>query len=313
MKKVSLWKLAALLGGLVVIFISLKLFRSPGLETNLPASLAKFDSAHVTELVIMPARTPGEEIHLVRAGNWMLVSNGKTLRLDQGAGVNALRQLMGLKPERIVSKKKEKWDEFGVGDSTGTRVRVMVGADVEAELVIGKTAYNQMAGQRYGGSTYSFVRMGDATDVYTVEGFLDAQFNRATDDWRDKSLIRIRKDSIDRISFRYPADSSFVLEKNQGRWMIGNQPADSAKVAAYISGIEYKNGTSFAAAAPSGEPFARITFQKGTQVKGTLEAWQTIAGTWFLRSSLQTETFFATDPTTGKGMFAGSENFLRKP
>lgn len=312
MKKVSLWKLAALFGGLVVIFVSLRVFRSPGLESNLPASLTEFDSAKVTELVIVPAKAKDEEIHIAHAGSWKLVRDGKTMRLDQGAGVNAVRTLMGLKPERIVSKRKEKWEEFGVGDSTGTRIRVMAGNSVEAALVIGRTAFNQMAGQRYGGTSYTFVRVGDEPEVYTVEGFLETQFNRTADEWRDKSLFRIKKDSVDRIVFQYPSDSSFVLERRQGKWMVANQLADSAAVVAYLNGMEFRNGT-IAAALPAGDPFATITFTKASKTMGTLEAWQSVAGTWFLRGSVQPDTYFATDPTTGQGMFKGAGSFLAKP
>lgn len=309
MKNVNPWKLAAVFGTLILIFAALKVFRSPGLQSNMPGNLVEFDSAQITDLIIIPAKKR-DEIRLTRAGNWRLIQNNQTLRLEQGAGVNALRMLTVLKPERIMSRKKEKWDEFGVGDSTGTRVRVMNGTSTEADIMVGRSAYNQMAGQRYGGTSYTFVRLTGESEVYAVEGFLDAQFNRGLDDWRDKSLLRIKKDSVFRISFQYPADSGFVVEKVGSMWIASSQQADSAKVKSYLGGLEYKNGTLFASSIAPGSPTATITFHTRKGIAATLDGWFTPAGTWILRSSLQPESAFVFDQAAMRDMFRGSRSFV---
>lgn len=312
MKNANQWKLAAILGGLVLVFVVIKTFRSPMLEGNLPASIASIDTAAVTELIITPGKARAEKVRMVRTGGWKLMRDNQVLRLDQGAGANALRMLTELKPERMVTKRKEKWDEFGVGDSTGTWVRVMAGGSTEAELIIGRSGFGQIAGQGYGGSPFTYVRSADDPEVFTVAGFLDAQFNRTTDEWRDKSFLRLRRDSVTRISFRYPADSSYVVEKRQGRWMLNANPADSAAVIGYLGSMEYRNVQTFASIPPAGSPAMVVTFEKNGRTQATVDAWP-VGDRWTLRSSHQPETYFDVEAATVRDILSGSKRFAPKP
>ncbi|MBY0435815.1 MAG: DUF4340 domain-containing protein, partial [Cyclobacteriaceae bacterium] len=207
MKNANNLKLIALLGGLVLIFVAIRVFRSPSLESNLPKTLATIDSTKVTAIIIKSPRAQSE-IKLARSGKrWELKSGDRTGRLEQGGAITALRSLMDLQPQRIVSKRKEKWNDFQVGDSTGTRVTVMEGDDVEADLWIGKTGFTPAPGNngQFGGSGFTHVRLNGENEVYTVDGFLEGQFNRGFNDWRDKRFTRLLRDSVDKIVFRYPA------------------------------------------------------------------------------------------------------------
>lgn len=311
MKKISHWKLIALFGALLVIFTAVRIFRSPTLEGNMPDRLTDFDSARVTELIIVPARAVNEEVHFVRAGGWKLKNGDQTLRAEQGAASNSLRMLMSLKPDRVVSKKKSKRNEFQVGDSTGTQIKVMAGNSVMANLWIGRSGFSQNPGQQYGGNSFTYVRLDGEEEVFAVEGFLDAQFNRRLDDWRDKSFMRLKRDSADKITFRYPADSSFVLEKGTGNWMIGNQQADEAAVGSFISGLEYKNLKTFADVVPAGNAGIVITIEKGTKIVGLIEAWPGVER-WIVRGSHQSDTFFSTEVGEMKDVTLGKKKFLSK-
>ena len=311
MKNASPWKLAALLGGLVLVFAAVKIFRSPTLEGNLPEYLTKIDSAAVTELIVSAPKTNYEEVRLVKSGGWKLKQGDISLRAEQGAGVNAVRMLMDLKPMRVATKRKEKWNEFSVGDSTGTRVRVMRGGDTEADLWIGRAGFSQVPGQQYGGSTFTYVRLEGDTEVYAVDGFLEAQFNRSFNDWRDKSFLRLKRDSITRIRFRYPADSSFVLERVAGKWMMSNQPADSAAATSFLGAMEYRNVSSFSGNNPAGSPLMVISFEQEAKTLATVEAWPS-EGNWTIRSSHQPDTFFEADVPTRRDVFVGPSKFATK-
>ena len=307
MKNASLWKLVALFGGLVILFASVRIFRSPKLERNLPAVLVEIDSSRVTGLIITPAKTR-VPVRLVERGGWKLEGNEHELRLEEGAAISALRRLMSLKPERLVSKRKDKWDEFGVGDSTGTRVQILVNNSVKTDLVIGRSGFSKTAGQQYGGTGYSYVRVIPENEVYAVEGFLDVQFNRSLNEWRDNSFLRLKRDSVDRIQFRYPADSSFVIENRMGKWMEGTHPVDSVAVVVFLTGMEFRNNSSFTDAKPTGSPEAMITFEKGARTIATIEAWPG-NGIWTMRSSQQPEIFFEADATTRRDIFVGKSKF----
>lgn len=307
MKKIDPWKLAVILLSLVLVFLAVKKFRSPQLEGNLPAALAEIDTADVTALLITPAKDRTAPVKIVKAGGWKLMKGEQALRLEQGAGPNTVRVLTNLKPERMVSKRKEKWNEFNVGDSTGTRVQVMAGNDVVADLVFGRSGFGQTATQSYGGPAFTYVRLHDEEEVYAIGGFLDAQFNRSADDWRDKSFMRLKKDSITRISFRYPGDSSFVLDKVGGKW-VGPGAVDSTEVKSFLGGMEYRNATTFAALAPAGAATVSISMEQSGKVVGTIEAWPA-EGNWTVRSSHQPETFFLMDAAARKDVFVGRKRF----
>lgn len=312
MKNVNNWKLIAVLAGLIAIFAGVKTFLSPTLESSLPAALAEIDSSKVTELVIRPARERGTEIHLTREGNhWTLTSGDRFGRMEQGGSATAMASLMRLKPQRMISKKRTKWNEFNVGDSTGTRVRVIAGNSPAADLWVGRTGFATGADGRFMGGGFTYVRVEGEDEVYAVEGFLEGQFNRGFNDWRDKSFTRLKRDSVDRIVFRYPADSSFVIEKKNGKWMSGAYLADSAAVATYINSFEYKNVTSFAAVAPAGEPAAVITFEKGSRTVARIEGWPS-SGAWTLRSSQQPNTFFSSEGTVATDIWKGRTELIKK-
>jgi hypothetical protein len=308
MKRTDPWKLAVIFLSLVLVFIAVRKFRSPRLEGNLPVSLAEIDTAAVTELIITPAKARRQPVRIAKAGGWKLMNGEQALRLEQGAGPNLLRVLTNLKPERMASKRSDKWDQFNVGDSSGTRVQVMEGASVQADLVIGRSGFGQTASQSYGGPAFTYIRLKDESEVYAIGGFLDGQFNRPLDDWRDKSFMRLKKDSVTRVRFRYPADSSFVLEKVSGKWTSGGATVDSLEVRAYLSGMEYRNATAFAAVAPEGPPSVTVTLEQGERMLGTLEAWPA-DGAWVVRSSHQPETFFSFDAAGRKEIFSYRKRF----
>lgn len=311
MKKTDPWKLAVVLLSLILVFIAVRKFRSPRLEGNLPAVLVELDTAKITEIVITPAKDRSQPVRLARSGGWKLMKGEQTLRLEQGAAASLLRVLTSLRPERVASKRKEKWDEFQVGDSTGTRVQVLAGTSVEADVLIGRSGFGQTPTQAYGGPAFTYIRLQDEAEVYAISGFLDAQFNRAMDDWRDKSFLRVKRDSVTRVTFHYPADSSFVLEKIGGKWTMGGAPADSMEVRSFLSGMEYRNASAFAPAAPAGSPTVSVTLEKNNKTLGTIEAWPG-EGSWAVRTSHQPETFFAIDAATRKDVFASRARFAGK-
>lgn len=309
MKKIDPWKLAVILLGLILVFIAVRKFRSPRLEGNLPATLTRIDTTAVTELMITPAKSRNTPVRIKRSGGWKLMKGNQSLRLEQGAAANALRMLMELRPERMASKRKEKWDEYQVGDSTGTRIRVLADDEVLTDLIIGRSGFGQTASASYGGPAFTYVRIYGEPEVYAVGGFFDAQFNRPLNDWRDKSFTRIKKDSVTRISFRYPADSSFVIERREKNWMLGSESADSAAVKTYLSGLEYRNATSFADVTPAGNApiVINVEGRKGKAL-AAIEVWPAETG-WVARSSHQPETFFQFDETARREVLAGRKRF----
>ena len=66
------------------------------------------------------------------------------------------------------------------------------------------------------------------------------------DSFRDKTVIKSNSSDWSRLVYKYPADSSFTLEKAAEGWTVNGQPADSASVAEYFSAIRNLSDSRFA-------------------------------------------------------------------
>lgn len=331
MKRINNKILIAVLGGLLVIFAAVRYFRTPKLQSSLPSSLIEFDSAATTGIIVTPGRDRTQEIRLTRtSGKWELKLGDRIAKPDQGTGATSIRMLMALKPQRLVSRNPSNWSEYNLSDSAATSVKLMDGDRVQAEIRIGKTGITPGPNGQFGGG-YTFVRLADEDDVYAVEGFLEGQFNKTFDDWRDKSFTRITRDSVIKVSFSYPADSSFVLEKRDSLWYVGGQAADEAKVIGFLGQLEYKNVGRFADDnMVTGQPLITIDFHGRRGVIVTIEAWKPLlressrlrqdsdgqaggqAGdTWIFRSSHQRDVFFSGAGTgVDRDILLGKKHFL---
>jgi hypothetical protein len=156
-----------------------------------------------------------------------------------------------------------------------------------------------MQQQNFGGGVFTYVRLEGEDEVYTVDGFLESSFNRPFNDWRDKSLLRIKRDAIAKVSFNYP-DSGFLVEKRDKKWWIENQLADSVKVKQYLNQLELKNAATFADDfSPSGQPNISLNIDGETGPLATLQAWKRTTD-WVVTSTQQPGIYFSTE---GSGIF----------
>jgi Domain of unknown function (DUF4340) len=287
---------------LVGIFVLVRIFRAPAQQSNLKKELVSLDTAAVTQIKLSPKTEMGE-ISFKRDGNkWTLTKFGKEYNLDLGSANNLLDQLVKLVPQRMVSRKKEKWDDYQVGDSS-TRVQVLTGDDVVADLNIGRIGFNQspaqMQQQQFGGGGFTYVRLTDEDEVYTVDGFLESSFNRSLNDFRNKSLIRLKTDEVTKITFNYP-DSGFVAVKREKKWWIDDQLSDSTKMKSYLNTLNFKNATSFADDfVANRNSDLTLTIESSAGPMLTLKAWKRDLG-WVFESSQQAGVYFSSE---GSGIF----------
>jgi len=290
--------LIILLGG----FVLSRVFRSPSLESNLDEHLLTVDTASISAIHINPASAKGE-IKLVRSGkNWEMQFNQSTSRVEIAQVKNALKSIREIHPERLVTRKKQKWQDYNV-DTTGTHVKVYIGQNDPTEFWVGKTS---------GGGTT--VRLEGEDNVYEVKESLESSFNKPFSSWRDKSFLRVNPDAISKVTFEYPADSSFVLEKTGAKWIIGNSAADSTKVRTYLNRFRSQNLSEFKDdfTAPASPVWVVTLFQDATKSL-ELRGWREENDKWVVSSSLQPGVFFSSDnKSLMNNLFAGKESFIGK-
>jgi hypothetical protein len=286
MKKLNNKILIVTLLVLVMAFVLSKMFRTPSLETNMDSDLLTVDTSKVTALKLYPVSNLRTEISFVKKGKtWSVRQDTVISRVEAYPFTNLLGSLAQLKPERKVSQKKEKWDDYKVSDSTGIHVVVLNEKEPLTDLWIGKESGN-----------LTYLRKSTEDNVYAASGNLRTQADKDFNYWRDKSFLRLQPAEITKITFQYPADSSFVLEKKDKHWQIGNELADSAKVEDYLSKLRSKNLSAFADYfSPRTAADITITIESKAAAPTRIQAWRELGDKWILNSSLQPRVYFLED------------------
>lgn len=290
MKKINNKTLLFVLVALAAIYLTLKFFRGSR-DTNLPETLVQVDTAAVTEIKIYPKENNFEEISLVREGKkWNVKEKNKTSATDNSA-VPSLLATFPIKPLQLVSKSRDKWKEYQVSD-TSTRVKVMKGSEVLADFRVGSIGFLPTQGQQFGaGNVFTHVRNSDDNKTYTVQGFLEPTFNKAYNDWRDKTFLKVTKSEITKVDIHYPLDSGFVLQKADKKWIIGKDLADSAKVASYLSQLENLRAMKYQDETPANSPDITIQIFGGINELANIKAWRK-EKEWTLQSSQRSDVYF---------------------
>lgn len=218
-------------------------------DRSFKAHVVEVDTALVSHISITP-KGKTESVELAKQGNnWMLNLGKKMVQADQGMATDLLSQVMELKPKRVAATTKSKWTEYEVDDSLGTRIKLFSGKKVLADFVLGKFSYSQGQGanpyQQRNVIMTSYIRPFNEETVYAVDGYLSMMFNRDKSAFRNSMVVNSKPENWNKLVFSYPADSSFTLEKQNGKWIAGGMVADSASVAQYFSKVQRLNGGSF--------------------------------------------------------------------
>ena len=288
--------LVVLAGG----FVLAKVFRSPALESNLDKDIFHVDTAKVVEIRIDGGND--STLTLKKSdGRWMVEQQSRSAVAEPYQLQTLLETLTNVEPERIVSRKKEKWTDYEVGDSSAFRM-VAYGANRE-ELA------KWRIGRQTGGTTY--LRTEDDPEVYAVTANLHTRFAKKFNDWRDKTFLHLKKTLVEKVSFRYPADSGFVLEKRSGAWMIGTERADSMSVENYLSKLQSKDLTHFVDAwSPTGDADITLRIEGSALPETEVKAWKETGRRWILASTAQPGVYFR-DSTFTRDLFTGKRALLR--
>jgi hypothetical protein len=235
---------------LIIIFAGVKLYNLKFTDSTLNTKIVDIDTSRVTKLLLYPTTEKRDEIKFYKEGKDWKLSKGKLIVDPESNAIqNFFALLLNIKVQRLASKEKSKWPEYNLTDTAATRVKVYQGDKLTLDLYIGKFNYQrsndpyQMYGRGISGST--FVRLGGEPEVYVVDGFLTFTFNQQFNSFRKQSIARLEKEKVNKLTFKYPGDSSFTISQSGKNWMIGDQKADSAKMAEYLNSLNYKNSSSF--------------------------------------------------------------------
>ncbi len=305
-----------ILAGLFILTRTIKQKRSTG---NLKTDIVMVDSSAVDAILLYPSAEKGAEIMFSRIGNkWQVTKGEITSDADKNNIDNMFSELINLKPESVVTRNKEKWGDYGVTDSLGTRVVMKDGKKVKFDLIVGRFDYQQSPsgyggyGDNYGtGRTY--IRLKEETDVYVVKGFLAMSFNQTFKNWRDQTFLKTDRNSINLLTFDYPADSGFVAMKSDSLWIIEGITADSAAIASYLNGLSRKSNTAFIDGfSPVIGPDYQLTINGTNMAPVVIKAYSKGENDFVMNSSQNPDSYF-TSPRAGlfENIFKAKSQFIK--
>lgn len=242
-----------ILGILVIILIMTFILKVPGRRATLRSSLVSFDTMAVSKIDIIPKSSSGSPFEFIKQNNSWSVRQGNIIsKPTDGAVQNIFNEVLSIKPQSLAAVNESQWKEFDLTDSLATRIKFLNNKDkVLADILLGKFSYKQVTNPYgYSGGNNiegtSYVRINGQKEIYAVDGFLSFTISGKFSDWRDKSLIRCRKEDILTVKFVFPGDSSYTLSKKDSGWFVDDKKADSTTVASYINSLAYINGQDFA-------------------------------------------------------------------
>ncbi len=304
---------------LAAIFVITRFTSLKKSDRTLVTHIVQIDTSQVTSVLLYPRAEQGAGLSFTRNGaSWTVAKDGFEAPADSRAISSTLTELQDLQTEQLVARSKEKWAEYQVDDSLGTRVIVKEGKKTTLDMMVGRFHYqpppqnshNPYQQQRVSGKTY--VRLTGDKEVYSVEGFLAMSINQGFSRWRDQAVTRLNTSQVSRIIFDYPTDSGYIAQKNDAGWMVAGIRADSTSMATYLNRIARKSLMEFADGfQPGTEPEFRVSFEGDNMQLQQVRAFIRPDSSVVMNSSINPETWFSTTVDALFGdLFLGAEELI---
>lgn len=243
-------KLLIALAVLTVLFFLVRWTKSDKNVKTFKSELFVLDTSAVQTMKLYSKAQNHEEIQFVRnTGVWTITKGGISSSMPANQMSSLLQSVATIKPKRLAARSKDKWEQYQVNDSLGTRLVLEDKSGKSlVDLMIGKFSYKQLPqqpgqfNQQPNISGLTYVRNTADAETYATEGFLSMTFNRDFNSFRDKRIVETTPTNIRSIQFQTPIEGNFSLNKLGNQWTLDGVPADSTKVENYLNGLRYLSG-----------------------------------------------------------------------
>lgn len=179
--------LSGLLALQIVLAVALGWSRNPVAAASLETPLLSIDAKQVDHVTIEgPDRA---RIEIAKVGGAWKLPDDADFPADSGKLTQLLDRLAQLKAQAPVASTQGAQERFKVADSGfERRITLATGGKTVGTLVLGSTASMRQ----------THVRRGNDTNIYTVD-LAAWELPVKSEDWQDKSLLRIARDDIQGI------------------------------------------------------------------------------------------------------------------
>ncbi len=201
--------------------------------------IMKVDTGSVDSFTIIPAkfkRVP--DLRFRRVGMaWQLVMGNDTTIPDDAPVHELLASISDMRTVRLAGRMTEVKDRYELSDSLTDRL-VINAADGQHTLLVGRATSSEDA-------MTVVCPIGDE-DAYAVQGRLGEITDKSFGDWMPKYLVRGDPANWRRLTFNFPGDTGYVMERHGTRWTIDGAPTDPSRVAHYLGSLARSRGQSLA-------------------------------------------------------------------
>jgi hypothetical protein len=270
MNAATLKRLAIALLILLVVWLGLAQLRASRKETTANFTLPRFNRGAVDAVTITRA---SDTLRLMKQGvGWTVNGFAATASavaelLDAAADTTARGDL--------VAKNPGSHARLGIDSVSARAIGMLAG---------GKPVFTILVGKRGEDFSSGYVRLPGQNRVYQLKGKLAELADRGLDDWRDKKIVALAPDSVDRIEITR-GKRGYALARNGSAWMVGAAPADSAAVTALLEQVKQLQASGFANAAQADSarqatPNRNVRFLGKGRLLAELAFDSTAAGYW---------------------------------
>jgi hypothetical protein len=197
--------------------------------------LLQVDTAALSEFTLEPAPFKGlPPIHFRRGtlGWWMRMESDSSA-VESDAIRDVLGSLADMRTIQLAGQVAAVGTRYDLTDSTADRLILRTTART-IELWVG-------AGGQSDKPTTA-VRLPQELQVYTVAGRLGDAADRTFGGWLPKRLVVGDPQNWTRLTFRFPNDSSYTMERDGAQWTIAGLRTDSARTWRYLQSLARARG-----------------------------------------------------------------------
>lgn len=199
--------------------------------------LTEITTAQVTRVVL---KTPAGEMELQKRGDdWEIVKPLRARADNQKIG-DLLAQVTSARIEQFIADDRGDLRPYGLAEPRGAITLFTADDEQGRTLQIGAVPEKE--------KEQVYVRFSARNFVYTLPKKIEGILAFTPADLRDRHLIRLPTDVLDRITIEAPGRAKTVLARNDQNWTIANlekRPANSAEVTRLLETLKNEQVTKF--------------------------------------------------------------------
>lgn len=193
--------------------------------------------AHVSRVIL---KTPAGEMELQKKGeHWDIVKPLRARGDDQKIG-DLIAQVTTARIQQFVADDHGDLHPYGLAEPRGA-ITLFTPEDKQGQLL-------QVGGVPDKNKDQTYVRFAPRGSVYTLPKKIEEILNTKPDDLRDRRLVRIDTNILDRITIDAQGKGKTVLARKGENWTIAsrkNTPANSGEVQRLLDALQNEQATRF--------------------------------------------------------------------